>query len=238
MSDLIPSSQKYKGLLELLHNQIRTAQFRAAVAVTRELLLYLGIGREILLRQKQERWGSKVIDRLAHDLHLFFHRCAGSRPATSNTCGPWPKPSPTKQLCKSRLHIDLVPQPDPIGESEPGRRAGLVCASSNSERLESERPRDADRKADCFKPQGKAITNFQATLSKSQVRSRLADHQRPVQFRLPHTPGGVSRTRPRNVTSKGDPVVVPVRVTREWAGFGFPHRGHSLRNLRAVSAIS
>ncbi len=49
---------------------LRSAQLRAALAVSRELvLLYWQIGREILRRQEQEGWGAKVIDRLAADLH-------------------------------------------------------------------------------------------------------------------------------------------------------------------------
>ncbi|MFN7923875.1 MAG: DUF1016 N-terminal domain-containing protein [Bryobacteraceae bacterium] len=41
---------------------------RTVLAVNRELvLLYWGIGREILARQQEEGWGSKVVDRLAQD---------------------------------------------------------------------------------------------------------------------------------------------------------------------------
>jgi len=55
MSDLILNSESYQDLLARLKNQIRMAQVRAAVAVNQELvLLYWGIGREILLRQQQE----------------------------------------------------------------------------------------------------------------------------------------------------------------------------------------
>ena len=50
----------------------------ALLAVNRELvLLYWGIGREILTRQHQEGWGSKVIDRLAKDLRCEFPQMKG-----------------------------------------------------------------------------------------------------------------------------------------------------------------
>ncbi len=66
---LVPSSKGYRGLLKHLKTQIRTAQVRAALAVNRELvLLYWGIGKEIMTRQVAEGWGTKVIDRLADDL--------------------------------------------------------------------------------------------------------------------------------------------------------------------------
>jgi hypothetical protein len=46
---------------------------RAALSVNRELvLLYWGIGRDVLTRQQSEGWGAKVVDRLAHDLLQAF----------------------------------------------------------------------------------------------------------------------------------------------------------------------
>ena len=74
MSGDAPSSRTdYEGLLRSLKDRIRSAQVRAAVSVNAELvLLYWGIGREILNRQNQEGWGAKVIDRLAADLRRAF----------------------------------------------------------------------------------------------------------------------------------------------------------------------
>lgn len=63
----------YPQLLEELKIRIRSAQVRAALAVNRELvLLYWSIGRDILARQGSEGWGTRVIDRLAHDLQNEF----------------------------------------------------------------------------------------------------------------------------------------------------------------------
>lgn len=73
MADLIPSSKNYQDLLARLKSQIQTAQVRAAVSVNRELvLLYWGIGKEILCRQREEGWGAGVIQRLAQDLRTAF----------------------------------------------------------------------------------------------------------------------------------------------------------------------
>ena len=69
MADFISSSKSYQDLLSLLKSRIRTAQVRAVSAVNRELvILYWGIGREILLRQQLEGWGAKVIEQLGKDL--------------------------------------------------------------------------------------------------------------------------------------------------------------------------
>jgi predicted nuclease of restriction endonuclease-like (RecB) superfamily len=59
--------------LRELKERIHTAQQRATLAVNRELvLLYWQIGRDILDRQAEQGWGTKVIERLAHDLRTAF----------------------------------------------------------------------------------------------------------------------------------------------------------------------
>lgn len=73
MADKTPSTQTYAALLASIKDRIQTAQVRAALAVNRELvLLYWGIGKEILSRQSEEGWGSKVVERLAKDLRAEF----------------------------------------------------------------------------------------------------------------------------------------------------------------------
>jgi hypothetical protein len=63
----------YQILLRELKERIRTARLQAALAVNQELiLLYWGIGREIMERQAREGWGSRVIDRLSADLRREF----------------------------------------------------------------------------------------------------------------------------------------------------------------------
>jgi predicted nuclease of restriction endonuclease-like (RecB) superfamily len=71
-------STEYQELLISLKQRIRTSQIRAALAVNQELiLLYWQIGREILLRQSQQGWGAKVIDRLSQDLRGEFPELKG-----------------------------------------------------------------------------------------------------------------------------------------------------------------
>lgn len=68
----------YEQLLRDLKDRIRLVQVKAALAVNRELvLLYWHIGREILQRQGQEGWGTKVIERLAKDLKQEFPEMKG-----------------------------------------------------------------------------------------------------------------------------------------------------------------
>src|SRR5439155_23363649 len=81
MADLIINSRSYQDLLTRLKSQIRTAQVRAGTAVNRELvLLYWGIGKEILLRQREEGRGAEVIDQLAKDLRHASPEMQGFSP--------------------------------------------------------------------------------------------------------------------------------------------------------------
>jgi predicted nuclease of restriction endonuclease-like (RecB) superfamily len=71
----------YAELLRELKARIRAAQIRAAVSVNRETVrLYWQIGRDILLRQRQQGWGAKVIDRLSSDLRVAFPEMKGFSP--------------------------------------------------------------------------------------------------------------------------------------------------------------
>jgi predicted nuclease of restriction endonuclease-like (RecB) superfamily len=76
VSQLLPSD--YQDYLAQLKERIRSAQVKAALAVNRELvLLYWEIGRDILQRQAQQGWGTKVIDQLAKDLKQEFPEMSG-----------------------------------------------------------------------------------------------------------------------------------------------------------------
>jgi hypothetical protein len=70
--------KNYAAVLEAVKARIRAAQLKAALAVNHELvLLYWQIGKEIIERQDKEGWGSKVVERLAKDLHREFPGMGG-----------------------------------------------------------------------------------------------------------------------------------------------------------------
>lgn len=63
----------YPILLEELKNRIGTERVRITYAANASmLLLYWDIGQAILIRQENEGWGAKVIDRLSTDLRNAF----------------------------------------------------------------------------------------------------------------------------------------------------------------------
>jgi len=71
----------YDDFFRNLKERIRSTQVKAALAVNQELvLLYWQVGQEILQRQQEEGWGTKVVDRLARDLKIEFPEMTGFSP--------------------------------------------------------------------------------------------------------------------------------------------------------------
>jgi predicted nuclease of restriction endonuclease-like (RecB) superfamily len=74
----LATSDNYRSLLEGLKDRIRSSQLKAAIAVNQEMiLLYWHIGREILARQQEQGWGTKVITQLSKDLKREFPEMTG-----------------------------------------------------------------------------------------------------------------------------------------------------------------
>jgi predicted nuclease of restriction endonuclease-like (RecB) superfamily len=166
MADLMPSSKSYQDLLARVKSQIRTAQIRAAVAVNQELVqLYWGIGKEILARQSEEGWGSKVIERLAKDLHVEFPEMRGLSPRNLKYmrafAGAWPiVQQPVAQLPwghNIRL-LDLVKNCD----------ERLWYAEQTVANGWSRNVLVMQIESGLYRRQGKALTNFEATLPAPQ----------------------------------------------------------------------
>jgi predicted nuclease of restriction endonuclease-like (RecB) superfamily len=73
--------KNYLQTLEEIKLQIKTAQVKAHLAVNKEMLiLYWQIGKTIIEKQKQEGWGTKIIDKLADDLRKEFSEKMGFSP--------------------------------------------------------------------------------------------------------------------------------------------------------------
>lgn len=71
-------SKEYTDLLQLIKEQIQTAQVRAvSVANSQMLLLYWQLGNLILQNQQQKAWGAKIIPMLSADLKKTFPQMKG-----------------------------------------------------------------------------------------------------------------------------------------------------------------
>ncbi|MCC6367685.1 MAG: DUF1016 family protein [Bryobacterales bacterium] len=161
--------RSYQDFLAQLKEQIQTAQVRAAVSVNQRLvLLYWWIGKEILGRQNELGWGSKVIDQLANDLRQAFPQMQGF--STRNLkymrafAEAWPDEAIVQQAVAQipwghnvRL-LDLVKSPE----------ERLWYARQAIEHGWSRNILVLQIESDLYRRQGRGITNFQATLPKPQ----------------------------------------------------------------------
>jgi predicted nuclease of restriction endonuclease-like (RecB) superfamily len=63
----------YEELLKEVKAKVRSSQLKAAISVNKELIqLYWEIGRAIHVKQEKEGWGANVIEKLAKDLQNAF----------------------------------------------------------------------------------------------------------------------------------------------------------------------
>ena len=68
----------YAEFLNSLKVRIRSAQIRAALSASRELIqLYWDIGEGIVERQKKEGWGKSIVEKLSNDLRKEFPDIGG-----------------------------------------------------------------------------------------------------------------------------------------------------------------
>ncbi|MCF8358307.1 MAG: PDDEXK nuclease domain-containing protein [Prolixibacteraceae bacterium] len=70
--------ETYKNWLIFLKDRIRSAQLKAATSVNKEMImLYWDIGKSIIEKQKEHKWGSKIVDNLSKDLKNEFQHTNG-----------------------------------------------------------------------------------------------------------------------------------------------------------------
>lgn len=72
---------EYAAVLDELKKRIQSERLRVTLAANSAMvLLYWDIGKVILDRQERQGWGTKVIDRLSHDLKTVFPDMRGLSP--------------------------------------------------------------------------------------------------------------------------------------------------------------
>jgi predicted nuclease of restriction endonuclease-like (RecB) superfamily len=159
----------YSAFLSELKQRIRSARLQASLAVNRELvLLYWNIGRDILVRQRNEGWGTKVIDRLASDLRRAFPEMTGisarSLKYMRAFAEGWPEEPMVQQVAAQlpwghiMLLLDAVKRP---AEREWYARQAIEHGWSRNvlaHQIDS----------GLFDRQGSALTNFHRTLPAEQ----------------------------------------------------------------------
>jgi predicted nuclease of restriction endonuclease-like (RecB) superfamily len=155
----------YAALLTEIKERVRSAQVRASFAVSRELvLLYWSIGREILVRQDAEGWGTKVIERLAKDLGVEFPGVEGFSPRNlkymRSLAEAWPDSAIVPQLVALLPWGHLRVLLDRLNDRETREwylRAAVEYGWSRNILVHQISSRLHER-------EGKALTNFQRAL--------------------------------------------------------------------------
>lgn len=160
--------EDYAGFLDVLKARVKSARLSAAVAVNQELTtLYWSIGRDIGERERAQGWGAKVIARLAADLAAAFPEMSGFSPRNlrymRDFAAAYPDAAFVQQVAAKLPwghHIVLL-----------GSRADEERRFYIGQAIEQGWSRAIlvhQIEADLFLRQGRAATNFKATLPAPQ----------------------------------------------------------------------
>ncbi len=167
-------AKEYKEFLEQLKDRIATSRYKAARTVNKELLLlYHYIGIQILEKQKDQGWGSKVIEQLSKDLKVRFPEIKGFGIANLHNIRRFAELYPNPEFLQQAAielpwyhHVVLMNQ---VKEHE----ARLFYMHNASEYGWSRSILMHQIELGLHKRQGKAVTNFKEKLP--SPRSDLAN---------------------------------------------------------------
>lgn len=165
----LSSPDNYVSFFNDLKQRIRQAQVKAALAVNQELLLlYWQIGKEILERQQAEKWGSKIIDRLAKDLKYEFPDMNGFSRSNLKYMRLFAQSYAEDQI--SQAPLGEIPWYHNIALLEKLKNAEerLWYAQKTIENGWSRNVLVMQIESDLYRRQGGAVTNFAYTLPQPQ----------------------------------------------------------------------
>jgi predicted nuclease of restriction endonuclease-like (RecB) superfamily len=168
------STENYKKFITSLKTKIRSAQIKGAIAVNRELIkLYWEIGRDIAEKQEQEGWGSNVLEKVAKDLQNAFPGVEGfSRTNMFRMKAFYRAYAKVPQLVGQleQLPVFSIPWGHNVIllESLKSTEERLWYASKTIEHGWSRSMLTIWIENDLYRREGKAITNFKATLPAPQ----------------------------------------------------------------------
>jgi predicted nuclease of restriction endonuclease-like (RecB) superfamily len=137
--------------------------------VNQELvLLYWGIGKEILTRQKTEGWGAKVIDQLAKDLHQAFPDMQGFSPRNLKYMRALAEAWPDEAIVQGPLAQLTWYHNLTLLEKVKSPEERLWYARQAIEHGWSRNTLVIHIESGLYRRQGKAVTNFQTALPPPQ----------------------------------------------------------------------
>ena len=186
MSDFPPRlttpPANYADWLAELKIRIHAAQQRATLAVNRELvLLYWQIGRDILARQAEQGWGSKVVERLAEDLRAAFPEMKGFSPRNLKYMRAFAEAWPDAEIVQGVLAQLPWYHQLALLDKLPGPETRRWYAAKAIEHNWSRNVLVMQIETRLLERSSKAVTNFELTLPKPEsdlARESLKDPYR------------------------------------------------------------
>jgi predicted nuclease of restriction endonuclease-like (RecB) superfamily len=159
----------YEDFLRDLKQRIRTAQVRAVLAVNRELvLLYWQIGRDIVERQDRAGWGAKIIESLSADLRAAFPEMQGFSPRNLKYMKAFAETWPDLSLVQAALAQITWYHNIALLEKTKSAEERLWYARQTVQNGWSRNVLVLQIESGLYRRQGKAQTNFTATLPAPQ----------------------------------------------------------------------
>lgn len=165
----------YRRFLDGLKTRIRSAQVKAALSVNRELIvLYWDIGKAIVERQRTEGWGKAVVDHLSNDLQRSFPGVGGFSRENVRRMRAFFLAYADENTIQSQVVTEI-----PWGQNQvlifkvKDPRQRLWYAKKVLEHGWSRAVLVHQIESELYEREGKAVTNFKATLP--PLQSDLAE---------------------------------------------------------------
>ncbi|MGB8338251.1 MAG: PDDEXK nuclease domain-containing protein [Burkholderiales bacterium] len=173
----------YAVWLAQLKERIQQERLRVVLASNAVMvLLYWDIGRSILTKQSDEGWGSRVIDRLATDLRDIFPEMKGFSPRNLKYMRAFATAWPAREMVQQavaqlswRHNISLLEKLQSVDDR-------LWYAAKTLEHGWSSNILALQIEAQAHRRQGKAQTNFPATLPPSDSDMAVQIFKDPYLF--------------------------------------------------------
>ena len=170
----IKKSDDYLEFIKRIKNQIHSVQIKAAFSVNKEMLkLYWFIGSEIIAKQKKANWGDGIINQISSDLQSEFPEMKGFSETNLKYMKKWVMfwgNSPQVVDYLENAPIFLIPwgHNREIITKINSTKEAMFYVRKTIENGWSRNVLLNQIGSDLFARQGKAITNFQRKLPKSQ----------------------------------------------------------------------
>ena len=166
---------EYAAVLGELKKRIQSERLRVTLAANSAMvLLYWDIGKVILDRQEQQGWGTKVIDRLSHDLKTAFPDMSGFSPRNLKYMRTFAEAWPEREIVQRT--VAQIPWRSNLAllDKLEDRQTRLWYAHNTIENGWSREILAMQIETNLHKRQGKAINNFDVSLPPAD--SDMATH--------------------------------------------------------------